>query len=338
MEKETMLKKSLLCLLLIIPIPCVAQISNPIIRTIGIESDEDSPYMLGLVVGLALDDTLNIYVLDRYSCEIRVFSWAGEYLRSIGRGKGPGPGEFLLPMGLSISPDNTLYIADYNAGRITLYKSDGEYIDQIPGIAAFTPPTVIDNEHFYMASSAGWTRPHMRKYSRDGSILIEAVDPVENAREIAFAQGSVVGHTATPDGNIVVVRPYPYEIMILDEDLNLIKKWPGEGGIVESPPELTRELGWQLKAKAHDVEVGPDGRIAVHISSREDDERASFLDFYSPDGTFISRIPAADFGIEFIQFYILAPDDILVCNRTDPYPQILQVDISSYLSSDGNSW
>jgi len=330
------LKSALFCIIICFPSLAAAQLPVAVIRTIGVEADEESPFMFGLIVGLAIDEEMNIYVLDRYAYEIRVFNWHGEHLRLIGKGKGFGPGEFSLPMGLSIGPGGTLYVADYDAGRITLYSSYGEFLGQIPGMIAFSPPTVLDNEHIYMATGGvNWTRPLMRQYSLAGKVLREAVDPIINGKEIAFSGASMVSHAPTPDGRIIVVRPYPYEILVLDKDLNVIQRWSGKGGIADSPPGFTQELGWQLNGRARDVAVGPSGRIFVHVSERKDDKLTSYLDVYSPDGRFMTRIPTSEFGIDFMQFFAVGRDNVLVCNQIEPFPQIWLVDLSSYLNAAG---
>ncbi len=314
---------------------CKAQPSGTILRTIGVETAEDSPHMFGHITGLALDESLNIYVLDRFSYEVRVFTWEGEYLRSIGRGRGAGPGEFMMPLGVSLGPDGTLYISDYEASRITLYSPDGEYVDQISGVIAYRPPSVLDNEHIFMARGAlNFTQPCLLQYSRSGEILNEGVDPVFGGREIALSAATMVGHAPTPDGSIVVVRPYPYELFLLDKDLAVIQQWPGKDGLVDSPPKFTNQRGWQIEGKADDVTVGPTGRIFVSLRKGVADSRHTYLDVYSPDGVFETRILTSEFGVENLMFFVIGPGNVLVCNLVEPFPQVVLVDLSDFLEGD----
>ncbi len=331
------LKRVLLCAILICcPSLSSAQQPDTLIRTIGIEDGENSPYLFGQIVGLALDAENNIYVLDRYTCEVRVFTWKGDFLRVIGRGKGVGPGEFMLPMGMSIGADGLVYIADWEAGRIVLYQRDGKYLDQIPGIMPQSPPSVLDEHHIFMArGGVFWTRPMLLQYSRAGELLATAVEPIPNARGAYFAGANNVSHALASDGNLVVVRPYPYEIMIMDKDLNIQRQWMGEGGIADSPPVEVRsgerKGAWTLEGQAIGVSVGPDARIYINLLHNDKDERRTYLDVYESDGSFLTRILTTEFGIQQLQFFTVGPDNLLLFNQWEPFPQIWFVDLTPFM-------
>lgn len=65
----------------------------------------------------------SLYVLEYSAGEIRVFSEAGEYVRTIGR-RGDGPGELRRPGALGVRED-TLWVHDGDAQKVELFTTDG---------------------------------------------------------------------------------------------------------------------------------------------------------------------------------------------------------------------
>lgn len=75
-----------------------------------------------------VDQNENIYITDSQEQSIKVFDPKGEYIQTIGR-KGEGPGEFSFIGYLTFLPDGRLMVMDLEARRISLFDSDGKYIE-----------------------------------------------------------------------------------------------------------------------------------------------------------------------------------------------------------------
>lgn len=75
-----------------------------------------------------VDKNKNIYITDYQDQSIKVFDPKGEYIQTIGR-KGEGPGEFSSIGYLTFLPDGRLMVMDLEARRISLFDSDGKYIE-----------------------------------------------------------------------------------------------------------------------------------------------------------------------------------------------------------------
>ena len=111
--------------------------------SIGIEMG-DSNYVFGSIAtsnGVGIIPVGEIVVLDMQKSCISLFSPEGEFIKQIGR-HGSGPGEFLLPVAMTIFPDGGLAVSDAMAGKLIYFNSDLEYESDISGFFP-SPPSVI---------------------------------------------------------------------------------------------------------------------------------------------------------------------------------------------------
>jgi len=72
-----------------------------------------------------------LWVTDTGHDRIQVYSLQGEFLRTVG-GPGRAPGQFDEPVGLSVGPDGTIYVADMYNRRVQLLNPDGSYRGEFP--------------------------------------------------------------------------------------------------------------------------------------------------------------------------------------------------------------
>jgi hypothetical protein len=104
---------------------------NPIVR-IGTIMGE-LPYQFGRIDGVTQLSDGRIVVLDGQARELRYFTPDGDYLYTVGR-SGDGPGE-IFPTGtvrIFPLPDDTLAVL--NQQRITLFDSNGQFIETITSV------------------------------------------------------------------------------------------------------------------------------------------------------------------------------------------------------------
>lgn len=101
-------------------------------RTVTFEEDlpigEEEYDILFRPQRFIVDQNEIIYVMDYQDQSIKVFDPNGEYIRSIGK-KGEGPGEFTFVGHLTVLLDGRLLVMDSEARRISLFNSDGKYIE-----------------------------------------------------------------------------------------------------------------------------------------------------------------------------------------------------------------
>ena len=94
-----------------------------------VEGDEWEVF--AAITGLETDEQGRIYVLDRQTNKLHIFSQDGNHLSSVGR-EGSGPGEYVNANGLEwISPDSLLVI-DQRGNRYSVLTREGEYVRSVP--------------------------------------------------------------------------------------------------------------------------------------------------------------------------------------------------------------
>jgi hypothetical protein len=75
-----------------------------------------------------VDDKGFVYICDLQDLQIKVFDPAGHIVRTIGR-KGNGPGEFQNIGKIALLPDGMLLVLDWEGNRISLFDTEGKFID-----------------------------------------------------------------------------------------------------------------------------------------------------------------------------------------------------------------
>ena len=84
------------------------------------ELDGPEEYLLGRVLGLAVDGDRNVYVLDGQAQHVRVFDETGVHVATVG-GRGEGPGEFARAEAIAVLPDGRLAVRDPGNMRIQVF-------------------------------------------------------------------------------------------------------------------------------------------------------------------------------------------------------------------------
>ncbi|HEV7587484.1 MAG TPA: 6-bladed beta-propeller [Longimicrobium sp.] len=89
------------------------------VTDIGLE-DGDPNRVFGVIQDVAIDRSGKIYVLDALARSIRVFTRDGRFVSSIGR-MGRGPGEFFIPVAMTVDAQDRLYVLDQGNARVDVF-------------------------------------------------------------------------------------------------------------------------------------------------------------------------------------------------------------------------
>ncbi len=97
----------------------------------------------------------DIYVSDGYgNARVHHFTADGKLIKSWGE-PGTGPGQFILPHGISITNDGRVLVADRENDRIQIFSLNGEYLEQWDHVQRPTD-IYIDREGDIYVSSLWW--------------------------------------------------------------------------------------------------------------------------------------------------------------------------------------
>ena len=80
-------------------------------------------------VGVAVDSSGKVYVVDSVNNRVQKFSAAGAYLTQWGS-TGSGNGQFVNPRGVAVDADGNVYVTDGNNHRVQMFTSTGTYVTQ----------------------------------------------------------------------------------------------------------------------------------------------------------------------------------------------------------------
>lgn len=149
------------------------------------------------------------------------FNKDGKYLGEFGR-KGSGPGEFIQPHALALTPDGNLIVGDRSNNRIQILTTEGKFIREFYSFSRPSGVAVDRNGLLYVADSESGSvsrDPKTREVTRtewirgirigsltDGNILAFIPDPQKDLRQGTLAaegvavdaQGNVYGAEVGP--------------------------------------------------------------------------------------------------------------------------------------------
>jgi DNA-binding beta-propeller fold protein YncE len=98
-------------------------------------------------------DSGDIFVSDGYGQQrVHKFSSDGDLLLSWGS-KGSGPSQFTLPHSIWVDHEDRVYVADRMNGRIQIFNTEGEFLDQWTGLMYPNEIYIDKNNIIYVAES-----------------------------------------------------------------------------------------------------------------------------------------------------------------------------------------
>lgn len=95
---------------------------------IGSADGTDPNLLFADIWSVQMDELGRLYVLDRQTENVRVFTSEGDYLRSIGA-PGEGPGELRNPVGMAWGPEGRLWVINIGNARYEVFDTTGAYVD-----------------------------------------------------------------------------------------------------------------------------------------------------------------------------------------------------------------
>lgn len=214
----------------------------------------------GAEVRVAFDREGNLFVFDTDNARIVVVDHLGGLVREFGQAGG-GPGEFRMPMGFTVTPEDEVVVSDVGQQALLIFSTEGEFLRSVP----------LDLEKGVPGSGLVADPSGRAILSPPGGIRISMRGP---------------GGDTDTGSSLLIQR---YGLVEEGEPQTLYAAWEpppppeGEGGTIDMGGGRSVQLSNMPKLRAFEPEVlfgvAPDGSLVVS------DSVAYRIKLLSPDGT-----------------------------------------------------
>ena len=278
-------------------------------------------------LGIALDASGNVWVIDSLNHRVQVFDQDGAFLYKFGS-RGVGDNGFFRPADIDLV-GTSAYVTDQGNHRVQIFSVSASPLSvsyertlggaETHALGEFNNPLAVESlpDGRILVADSGNHR--LQVLAADGTALSECGIP--SPRAVAFTPAPVDGACGTqmglprglealPDGRIAVVDSVENRVLLFSSDLSAVEALSstGSGGV-----ELATPGG---------VSVAPDGRLYVA------DTNNHRVQVYSPSGQ--SYAPAQAFGnVGFSTGEFNSPNSVAVGPGPDSY--------RLYVADTGNS-
>ncbi len=155
---------------------------------------------------VAFDGDGNIYIADTGHARVLLFRSNGQYIRTLGK-KGSGKGELMEPLGVTVSKDDRVYIADHALNKVVIYNRDGKFEGEFKVMMPFKP--YVANDKLYLT-----TYGHVIIYDLNGQQLTQWAHKGRQKGDL----DSPVGIAVAPDGKIYVADTFNLRLQAFAKD------------------------------------------------------------------------------------------------------------------------
>ncbi len=272
------------------------------------EREAQEEYMFSQLNSIDIDEDENIYVFDTKQAKIKVFNKDGNFLQDIGR-SGQGPGEFMFPWGIIISPGQEIVVCDLMYRRLIFFSLDGKYQREVPtwrqgrllNMMLDSRGNIVGEAYqkkiFALKKFNSNFEPFLtlKSIRRDKIPILESLSPklqwsISNSDEIIWGYSAIYEFNVhNSDGKLMkkIIKDYePTQIMEEDYSEQVRTKFGGR----PIPPEFERELPKNYPA-FKSFSIDDEGRLFVITFEKADKGGGNYCDVFDSDGKYIAKIP-----------------------------------------------
>ena len=181
-------------------------------------------------VGIALDNTQNVYVTDEWLHRVSVFDKDGNFLYKWGV-RGSGDGEIEKPAGIKVDKNDNVYLVDSGNHRVQKFNKEGKFLAKWGGAGRgegqFNLPwglTIDKNGDVYVAD---WRNDRIQKFTPDGQFLSEFGSSGSEFGQFNRPTGVAVDN----DGDIYVTDWVNNRVQAFTPDGRHITTFTGDAGL-----------------------------------------------------------------------------------------------------------
>ena len=269
------------------------------------------------ITAVAVDKDETIYVVDSKEARIKVFDREGRFLRAFG-GKGQGPGEFVRPFGIFISPKDEILVDDSARRRITVFSREGNFLRNASALPVPNPSMVkMDSQGNFIGlvqDIAGSTIIRkLNKYSPELAFLL-TYDSTEMGNPLVSGfnySETMIYYKIDPWDRLYLGNAKAYEITVFTPDGKPVRKilkaytpmktpGAGEKEAAVNIPEIKKSIKFVLPEYSPpflDFTIDEDGRLIVVVPRKSKSEKGHLFDVFDTEGRYISEFHFSDFPL-----------------------------------------
>lgn len=270
-----------------------------------------------------------VYVTDTAQRAVLLFDIAGKRFLQFGQSE---PGRLQKPIGIALSPDNEIYVADVSARRVQVYDADGKHLRVLGSDAELRRPSGValspDGQRLYVVDVGGVDseQHHVQVFDPRSGALLQTI----GTRGTGNGQFNLPLQAATAaDGSLYVVDGGNFRVQGFAADGSFRLAF---GEVGRFPGQFARPKGIATDAEGTiyvaDAAFGnvqlfnPQGQILMYIGNRDESSKPG--KFYLPAGVAVDetgRVYIADQYFRKIDIFrpvSRAPDDWATTAPTAP--------------------
>lgn len=289
---------------------------------IGSDSFDEENYLFGIISDIKVDEQGSIYVLDSANYRILKFSSSGVFIRSYGKGKGEGPGQFLRPKSIALDEKSNLYVADTNIFRITIFDNNGDIVKTMR-TELMPAHLVARNNKLYLTFFFAENSYHIYMYNILSGELEKQFCQKNEWNHISSQAGESGELCADADGNLYYSYTYPYEIKKFSPEGKLLNRFSRKATFYKAPYKDQYGISTAETAVTSLFSL-PNGiivNVIRHIDSRAK-KGIFFFDFFDKEGNWLKSIPATSINLDWIRIVTSDNHGHIYLDCRDPFPHI----------------
>jgi len=278
---------------------------------------DDPETAFSQVAFFVVTDEGHVIAADIKDKKVKVYDADGNFLRNIGK-SGQGPGEFQIPGGLALTPNNELMIEDSMGRRLAYFTLKGEFIKNVSTADKMSLVNLIsDTDGNYLGRQLGMEGQTMyfetKKYDKDLNPIftmdkVEFEIPIPGSGVKIDIMDMIPLYLFDSSGNVYYGRNRDYEIEVFNpegthirsirkdfkpvkvtqEDIDMIlERLPGGmmGGVdptefFEFPEEFP---------PFQTITMDEKDRLFIRTWEKGKEEGAYIVDVFDAEGRFISQ-------------------------------------------------
>lgn len=235
-----------------------------------------------------------IYVTDTASALVMIFDTVARTVKALGMG---GTGSLVLPLGVAVGPDGTIYVSDGKLKKIFGFDAEGNIKVAMGNTGEFQNPTglAINAElgRLYVADSYGHT---VRVYSLTGEKQFDFGSRGEQDGQFNYPTNIFVSRK---DGTVYVADTQNFRVQVFDKDGKFLRKL---GQLGDVPGSFSRPKGLALDSDDH-LYVADAAFNNIQVFDNEGQLLLIFGSFGAGPGQF--QLPAGLFVDEQDRIYVV---------------------------------